>query len=110
MTYSTQGNTTVITQEKTVITELVKKIEVIYSRFKDTNIIINLLVSNQLLLEDVMQFSNLSNLHRKANKSFVIVTNKITIDDGISETLLVVPTLQEAHDIIEMEAIERDLF
>ena len=38
----------------------------------------------------------------------MIVTNTVNPDD-IPEELFVVPTLQEAEDIIEMEEIERDL-
>jgi len=40
--------------------------------------------------------------------SFVIVFNGINIDN-IPEDIVVVPTLTEAKDIIEMENIERDL-
>ncbi|HAT63224.1 MAG TPA: ribonuclease Z, partial [Flavobacteriaceae bacterium] len=39
---------------------------------------------------------------------FVIVNNAINPDD-IPDEMIVVPTLQEAADIIEMEEIERDL-
>ena len=38
----------------------------------------------------------------------MIVSNKIA-DDNIPDELVIVPTLQEAFDIIEMEEIERDL-
>ena len=40
--------------------------------------------------------------------SFVIVSENIDIDK-IHEDLIVVPTQQEAFDIIEMEEMERDL-
>lgn len=42
------------------------------------------------------------------NKSFVIIKKGIQIDD-FPEILNIAPTLQEAKDILEMEAIERDL-
>jgi len=38
----------------------------------------------------------------------VIVNNAVDIDEVPSE-MTVVPTLQEAFDIVEMEEIERDL-
>jgi hypothetical protein len=41
-------------------------------------------------------------------KSFIILNSNIDIDT-ISEELRVVPTLQEAEDMIQMEDIERDL-
>lgn len=40
--------------------------------------------------------------------SFVIVNSVIDIDN-FPENLNIVPTLQEAEDILEMEAIEREL-
>ena len=42
------------------------------------------------------------------NKSFVIIKKGLNIND-FPETLNIAPTLQEAKDILEMEAIERDL-
>jgi hypothetical protein len=102
------GNISIITQEKVSIVELVKKLDVIYSRFKNDNIIINLTSLKPLTTQDVIEFLNLSNQHRKAKQSFVIVTDKIKLED-IPEELIIVPTLQEAYDIIEMEEIERDL-
>ncbi|MDH3323482.1 MAG: ribonuclease Z, partial [Flavobacteriaceae bacterium] len=40
--------------------------------------------------------------------SFVIVSDKVNLD-GIPDEIIVVPTMQEAYDVIEMEEIERDL-
>ena len=50
----------------------------------------------------------ISNQHRHTKHSFVIVSNKID-NDNIPDELVIVPTLQEAYDIIEMEEIEKDL-
>jgi hypothetical protein len=50
----------------------------------------------------------LSDAHRKTKKSFVLVTEKVSYDE-VPDKICVVPTLQEAKDIIEMEEIERDL-
>ena len=38
----------------------------------------------------------------------MIVSNQLE-SDNVPEALIIVPTLQEAHDIIEMEEMERDL-
>jgi hypothetical protein len=38
----------------------------------------------------------------------VIVTDRVDFDE-MPDEIVVVPTLQEAYDIIEMEEIERDL-
>lgn len=50
----------------------------------------------------------LKNIKPKKNTSFVIVYNNINIDD-LPDNFNIVPTLIEAEDIIEMEAIEREL-
>jgi hypothetical protein len=108
MIFDKDGNISIITQEKASIIELVKKLEVIYSRFKNDNIVINLTSLNKLSTVDVVEFLKISNMHRKSKHSFVIVSDKIDLDD-IPDEMIVVPTLQEAYDVIEMEEIERDL-
>jgi len=102
------GNTTIITQEKASIIELVKKIDILYDRFKNNNIIVNITQLDGVTLTDIAEFLQLSNKHRKAKHSFVIVSNSADLDDT-PDKIIVVPTTQEAFDIIEMEVMERDL-
>jgi len=101
-------NITIVTQEKASIVELNKKLQVVYPRYKNDNIIVNLSSLKTLSTTDVIEFLEISNLHRKAKHSFVVVTDRIH-EDNIPDELIIVPTLQEAYDIIEMEEIERDL-
>ncbi|MAO48598.1 MAG: ribonuclease Z [Aequorivita sp.] len=77
-------------------------------KYKGQNVVLNLLKYEDLELPQLLQFLKTSNLHRKTKQSFVIVNDAIDIDDVPFE-MIVVPTLQEAGDIIEMEEIERDL-
>ncbi len=102
------GNTTIITQEKASVVELVKKLDTLYERFRNNNIIVNLTTLDKVTLPEIVEFLQLSNKHRSAKHSFVIVTNKTNLNETPDE-IVVVPTLQEAYDIIEMEDIERDL-
>jgi hypothetical protein len=102
------GNITIITQEKTSVIELVKKLDVVYSRFKNDNIIVSLTSLKPIPLEEIVEFLQLSNTHRKSKHSFVVVSNKVNLDD-MPDEIIVVPTIQEAYDVIEMEEIERDL-
>lgn len=108
MIFDTEENITIITQEKASTIELVKKLNVLYERFKNDNIIVNLTSLKPITLENIVEFLQISNTHRKAKKSFVIVSDKINLSETPDE-IIVVPTLQEAHDVIEMEEIERDL-
>ncbi|WP_375239236.1 ribonuclease Z [Aurantibacter sp.] len=108
MIIDTNENISIITQEKVTVIELVKKIEALYPKFENQHIIVQLTSLKTIVLEDVIEFLRLSKLHKGANKSFVIVSN--TFDISLSpDEIIVVPTRQEAKDVIEMEDMERDL-
>ena len=102
------GNISIITQEKATIVELVKKIQALYPKFKNDNIIVTLTSLDKIMLSDIVEFLEISNKHRNSKHSFVIVADKIDLD-SIPDEIVVVPTVQEAYDIIEMEEMERDL-
>lgn len=53
-------------------------------------------------------FLNIANEHRTNGTSFVVICTEIDIDE-IPDEINIVPTLTEAEDVLEMEAIERDL-
>jgi hypothetical protein len=108
MLFKRVNNISIITQEKVSVIELIRKLEVIYNRFKNDNLIINITSLNKIPLEEIIEFLKISNDHRAENHSFVIVANNIDHDE-VPDELIVVPTLQEAYDIIDMEEIERDL-
>lgn len=61
----------------------------------------NLIIDLKLLLP-------LAKQHKKLKKSFVVVAEGIDFN-AVPAQLSVVPSNLEAHDIIEMEEIERDL-
>ncbi|PHS07947.1 MAG: ribonuclease Z [Kordia sp.] len=108
MIFSKTGNTTLITQERATIIELVANIEKKHDQIKGDNIIVNLFSVKEINEAGINDFLSLSKKHKVDKKSFVIVTDKITYDIA-PEELSIVPTINEAHDIIEMEEIERDL-
>ena len=54
------------------------------------------------------EFLQVSKTHNSGNQSFVIVSSKVDLE-SVSSKIVVVPTMQEAHDLIEMEDMERDL-
>ena len=102
------GTISIITQEKSSILELVRKIQAIYPKLKNNNVIITLSSIQKIQTADIIEFLQLSNTHRASKQSFVIVTDNIDLDD-VPDEIVVVPTMQEAYDIIEMEEMERDL-
>lgn len=80
-----------------------------YKSFENHNIIIDLLsYKEEIAVSNLKLFLPLSKQHKKAKKSFVIVVADSDYN-ALPEKLTVVPSLLEAHDIIEMEEIERDL-
>ncbi|WOD43046.1 ribonuclease Z [Hwangdonia lutea] len=101
-------NTAIITQEKATIVELVKKIQALYPKFKTHNIIVCLTTLSKISLSEIVEFLQLSNTHRASKLSFVIVSDKVELDE-MPDEIVVVPTIQEAYDIIQMEDMERDL-
>lgn len=79
-----------------------------HEEFKDDNVVVDILKFGNLELEELLSFLELSDRHRMEKRSFVLVNDAINID-RVPDELIVVPTLQEAEDIIQMEEIERDL-
>lgn len=108
MIFDQDGNISIITQEKATTVELVKKLQALYPKFKNNNIIICLTTLTKISLEEIIEFLEISNNHRASKHSFVIVTDKINLNI-VPDEIVVVPTMQEAYDIIEMEEMERDL-
>ncbi|HUH27423.1 ribonuclease Z [Gelidibacter sp.] len=108
MIFDKENNITLITQEKSTIIELVKKLQATYPKFENDNVIINLSVLREIGLQDIIEFLEISNQHRRAKHSFVIVSEQANLDE-MPDEIMVVPTLKEAYDLIEMEEMERDL-
>ena len=102
------GTIAIITQEKSTIIELINKIQELYPKIKNNNIIITLSSLKALEVQDIVEFLELSDTHRATKHSFVIVSNNIDLD-VVPDNIIVVPSIQEAYDIIEMEEMERDL-
>ncbi len=102
-------NFVVLEDEKDDLTDFASFIETqIPSKYKGQNVVLNLMKYENLELPQLLLFLKVSNLHRKSKHSFVIVNDAIDVDE-VPYEMIVVPTLQEAQDIIEMEEIERDL-
>lgn len=108
MIVSKKDNITIITQEHASVPEMVKKIKESFDMFNNEHIILDLTSVKKLIAQDLIAFHEISTIHRAGKHSFVIVSN--TADaEVIPDEIMVVPTLQEAFDLIEMEDMERDL-
>lgn len=79
-----------------------------YQKWNSYHIIVNLESIHKLQNEELLEFLPFVEQQIGNKKSFVIVSDSITYDDS-PDTLIIVPSIQEAKDVIEMENIERDL-
>jgi len=79
-----------------------------YSNFEGANVIIDFSDLKGVQTENISLFLEFSEKHRNDGTSFVVVLNGIDLNN-FPEEIMIVPTVQEAKDIIEMEKIERDL-
>jgi hypothetical protein len=103
-----KGHTITIKDTQGDFTSFLMKVTHQYKTFEKQNIIIDLLYHKDLIVNDMELLLPLSEQHKKAKKSFIIVIADLDYN-AVPDVLTVVPSLLEAHDIIEMEEIERDL-
>jgi hypothetical protein len=109
MKITTTDTYTTLADERDDVMDFASYLErIVPSAYEDQNLVIDLLKYEALTLEQLIAFLALSNTQREAGKSFVIVNTGIDYD-LIPDEMIVVPTLREAEDIIQMEEIERDL-
>lgn len=109
MKVNTQGNTTVFKHTQEDINYFLEQVNEQYHSYNTTNFILDLSELKQATNQDVILFADLSATHTQNKKSFVLVMSDGFDFNEAPEEIIVVPSLQEAHDIIEMEEIERDL-
>ena len=102
-----KGHTVTIKDTQGDVNSFLEKVTQQIKTFEKHNIIIDL-SADAISEKDLKLFLPLSKVQKKAKKSFVIVASDLDFN-AISDKLAVVPSLLEAHDIIEMEEIERDL-
>ena len=72
------------------------------------NLILEIFDEINISKEDYLLLLNIAEQKKENGISFVIVYNNVNIDD-FPENFNIVPTLIEAEDILEMEAMEREL-
>lgn len=108
MRTSRKENFLLIENEGDSFTSFASELTTHHNDFKDENVVIDLRNFENATSEYLLAFLELSNVHRNENKSFVLVNEVVSIDE-LPEELIVVPTLQEAEDMVQMDEIQRDL-
>jgi hypothetical protein len=79
-----------------------------HDSYKNQNLILDITHDKSITIQSIKAFAELSRLHCKGKKSFVIVAENIDFN-AVPKSLVVVPSVLEAQDIIDMDEIERDL-
>ncbi|MDR5591997.1 ribonuclease Z [Christiangramia sp. SM2212] len=108
MKTSKKENFLLIENDTDSLTDFVSGLTKHHNDFKSENLVVDLRRYNEANAESLLAFLEISNVHRGENKSFVLVNDAVGIDE-LPEELVVVPTLQEAEDMIQMDEIQRDL-
>lgn len=76
--------------------------------FNDNHCLIELSKNENILENNIPLFQKIAKVWKDKHRSFILIASGLDIDN-FPENLNIVPTLQEALDLLEMEAIERDL-
>ena len=103
-----KGHTTTIKDTQNNVEAFVGKIMNEYHVFQNQNLILDVSHNKTLTIADLVHFKELVKTHTKAKKSMIIVCDAIDFNK-VPTYLNVVPSVLEAHDMIEMDEIERDL-
>lgn len=103
-----KGHTTTIKDTESSFEAFLEKLTTQYNSYKSVNLIIDVMHDKSFNMSYLKQFSDLAKTHKKNKKSFVVVAEDIDFNK-VPTSIHAVPSLLEAHDIIEMEEIERDL-
>ncbi len=80
-----------------------------HSELSSEHVCINFLDAFDVSSQDVELFSEIALQKKEDGTSFVLIANTVDIDAFEDESLSIVPTIQEAEDVLAMDAMERDL-
>lgn len=108
MKVTTKGHTITIKDTEGNIASFLEKINSQYNSFAEHNLILDISQDSSVDVKSIKIFSDLFKKHKKSKKSIVIVIENIDFNK-VPQSMVVVPTQLEAHDLIEMDEIERDL-
>ncbi|WP_339888669.1 ribonuclease Z [uncultured Flavobacterium sp.] len=103
-----KGHISIIKDTQGSFLNFIEKLTAQFNTYKEQNLILDVTMDKNLTIQDFKLVKDLAKKHKKEKKTLVFVAENIDFNK-IPDYLLVVPTVLEAHDIIEMEEIERDL-
>jgi len=97
-----------IVSDENSFTEFYKSFLIEEKKLQKENLIVIISDKCSASIKEFSLFLVIAEQRKENGTSFVVVNSEIDVDD-FPENFNIVPTLQEAEDVIEMEAIEREL-
>lgn len=79
-----------------------------HQKIEENHLFIQISESLNISENDISLFLKYAKLHQENGTTFVVICKDIDVDK-LPEDFNIVPTLQEAEDVLEMEEIQRDL-
>ena len=108
MQLTTKDNYTLITSDENSVDDFYNSLVEKENDIKNMHLIVVFSENFNTTSKEILLFLGIANKFRELSMSFVIVCSEIDIDD-VPDEIIVAPTLSEAEDVLEMEALERDL-
>ena len=108
MTIQITENATILKDFDIKLDELILELNSNQENYKDSNIILDIPNHHKLKPKDLNGFVSFVKIQNANKKSFIIVISDFDFTKT-SDKINIVPTIQEAFDVIEIEEIERDL-
>jgi hypothetical protein len=102
------NNYTLISSDEDSFKEFQKSVFKKINDFDKNHLIIQISEELSIDKKDFLLFLKIAEQKKENGTSFVVLNASVNADD-FAESLNIVPTLQEAEDILEMETIEREL-
>jgi hypothetical protein len=101
-------NYTLISSDEDSFKEFQKSVFKKIKDFDKNHLILQISEELNIDKKDFLLFLKIAEQKKENGTSFVVLNASVNADD-FAESLNIVPTLQEAEDILEMETIEREL-
>ena len=101
-------NYTLISSDEDSFKEFQKSVFKKINDFDKNHLILQISEELNIDKKDFLLFLKIAEQKKENGTSFVVLNSSVNPDD-FAENLNIVPTLQEAEDILEMETIEREL-
>ncbi|MDB4037135.1 hypothetical protein N9473_03575 [Polaribacter sp.] len=101
-------NYTLISSDEDSFKEFQKSVFKRINDFDKNHLILQISEELNIDKKDFLLFLKIAEQKKENGTSFVVLNSSVNPDD-FAENLNIVPTLQEAEDILEMEIIEREL-